>query len=164
MMNEKHFQDVLKLTLDQVQSDGDQRFFQRLLKLRVKECLQNGTYRVIYDGEAFAGFVRWNLVKEGAVLEALLISDAYRGQGYLDQLWNGFLEDCKTQGVKQIFSYAEKDDYVNLSFHQFLGFRLESDRDAEKYLWIYDLKDTEERLQSYHNLPWLTVQGVDGEL
>lgn len=163
-MNERHVRDMVELTLDQVQNDGNKKFFQKLLKLRVKECWENETCRVIYAGDELAGFIRWNWTEEGAVLEALLIRDVYRGQGYMEELWKELLDACKTRGVMRIVSYAEKEDYLNMSFHEYLGFHLVDNPDLEKYIWMYDLKAMEEVRPSNHNIMWLTVPDIEGEL
>lgn len=163
-MDKKHVKDMLELTLEQLQNDGNKQFVRKLLKIRLEECRQNKTYRVIYADCDLAGFIRWNWAEEGAILEALLIRHTYRRQGYMEKLWKELLDECKARGVKRVISYAEKEDYLNMSFHQHLGFILTNESYPKKYKWIYEIKEAEEVRISMHNLIWLKIPDIDGEL
>lgn len=163
-MDEKHIKDMLQLTLEHVQDEGNNRFFQHLLKLRIKECYENGTYCVIYKNDELAAFIRWKWVLDGAVLEAVLIRDVYRKQGYLDELWEKLLNLCRKRRVKKILSYAEKEDFLNLSFHEYLGFKLAENHNAEKYKWVYEINDGVIFQSKNPGVKWLSVPDINGEL
>lgn len=163
-MSENHVTDMMELTLEQIQNSGNMRFLQHILKLRIQECFDNKTYQVIYNNDELAAFMRWKWVDTEAVLEALLIRDIYRGQGYLDKLWKKFLEICKDKGVQKIISYAEKEDYLNLSFHEYLGFQMFDSHDSEKFIWFYDVGENEKCAKYCNNIFWLTIPDADGEL
>ncbi|HEX2925129.1 MAG TPA: GNAT family N-acetyltransferase [Ruminiclostridium sp.] len=163
-MEHDHVKEMLELTMEQVQDEGEKRFFKQLLTLRLKECFENGTYHVVYHRDELAAFIRWEWNKDEAVLGAVLIRDTYRGQGYLEKLWERFIELCKQREVTRVVSYAEKDDSLNLSFHDYLGFRLAEEQDAEKYKWVYHMKENPEFQISGRSLPWLNLPDINGEL
>ena len=163
-MDQDHVKEMLELTLEQVQDEGKKRFFKHLLKLRIDECFENGTYHVIYNNDELAAFIRLEWNNDEAVLGAVLIRDTYRGQGYLEELWKKFLELCKKRSVARVISYAEKDDNLNLSFHDYLGFRLTEDQEAEKYKWVYHMEGNPVFQASVRSLPWLNVPDINGEL
>ncbi|MCP4147548.1 MAG: GNAT family N-acetyltransferase [bacterium] len=166
MKQNKTSQDILALTLTQLNTNGS-HLLKRVLSLRIAENIKHGTCSTIYDGDTMAGFIRWawsDNPKE-ALFEGLLIDDRYRQQGYVEKLWNRFLVECRAKGIDKITSFSQKDDHINQSLHQHLGFSVENTDGSGKMMWKYDLeKEKTKPLKSTSDYSWLKKDTFSKEI
>jgi len=162
-MNQRHYDDMLALTLAQMSGDTN-RLFLRLLSSRLKECCEGNTYAVLYYNDLLTGFVRWTPDGHTMIMDALVIADDYRGQGHLMDLWAKFLDKCGEAGAKEITSYISRDNHLSISLHENLGFYRLGNPGEKQEQWVYKLSDKATQSAQYHRLLWLRQPDFEGEL
>ncbi len=161
---EQHYQDILKLTLSQVKDEIDSLLAKRLIMMSIRQSIATNCYRVLYDQQKIIGFVRWEWSTPITILKGFLIDDAYRQQGYTQQLWDLFINESRRKNHTTVISYADKDDFVNISFHQHLGFQMNRLINDEKCMWVYHIHQKSDQSIVKGDSFWLNQYDVDEEL
>ncbi len=88
---------------------------------------------VLFDGETIVGFVKIDLIKEGAYVHGIGVIPEYRGQGLAKYVLGTSLRKAAANGHKKMILEVDSENQAALGLYESLGFK--TVKGSVSYIW-----------------------------